>query len=127
MPFPLKVTHSTGKGLSLFTEAAVFRSTISRADKIYSVDEAGGNSTFQFWILKIRDEYRNDYEWRDFSLPSNPSKSSIADAIIEHLTTNVFQLPYNEYIENQENILHTVTVGDGDEGVGGTVKEIVNR
>ena len=55
MPFPLKVAHSTGKGLSLFTEAAVLRSTISRADKIYSVDEAGGNSTFQFWILKIRD------------------------------------------------------------------------
>mgnify|MGYP003627766120 CR=1 FL=1 len=128
MPFPLKPAQTTsktaskGRGLSLFTEAEALSCVILRADKIYSIDENGANSTFVFWIIKIRDSYGNPYEWRDFSLSSNPGRPAIANAIKIHLTENVYQLPYNGAIENAENVLHTVTVGDADEGVNDTVK-----
>ena len=122
MPFPLKVTQSTSKGLSLFTESEASACVILRVDKINSIDENGANSTFEFWVIKVRDSYGNEYEWRDFSLSSSPGRSAIASAIQIHLTGNVYQLPYNQAIENEDNILHTVTVGDADEGVNDTVK-----
>ena len=131
MPFPTKPaqtvskTASLGRGLSLFTTDEVNRCVIKRADKIYSIDENGGNSTYLFWIIKVKDHYSNEYEWRDFSLPSNPNKRDIGLAIELHLTTNVYQLPYNTVIEDQDGKLHTVTVGDGAEGVDGTGREAI--
>jgi len=124
---PIQTTSgSKGRGLNLFTEGAVMRSVITRADKIYSVDENGDNSTFLFWMFSIRDQYSNSYEWRDFSLGTSPTKYDIATAIKLHLTLNVFQLPYSAIIETASNYRHTVTVGDGDEGVGDTVQEVIN-
>jgi hypothetical protein len=124
---PIQTTSgSKGRGLNLFTEDAVMRSSIKRADKIYSVDENGDNSTFLFWMFIIKDQYMNTYEWRDFALTSSPTKKDIATSIKLHLMTNVYQLPYNTIIESAANYRHTVTVGDGDEGVGGTVQEAIN-
>ena len=45
---------------------------------------------------------------------------------MEHVTANIYKLPYYEAIEDEDDILHTVTVGDGDEGVGERVKNAVN-
>ena len=129
MPFPLKVSEGTNlqnKGLSLFTEAQVHACIIERADKIYSIDSDGGNSTFIYWVFKISDELSNEYEWRDFTLSVSASLSDIGDAIVEHVTANIYKLPYYEAIEDEDDILHTVTVGDGDEGVGERVKNAVN-
>jgi len=126
MGFPRKIHHSSAKGLSLFTGAEADRCSIKRADRIYSIDELGNNSTFRFWIFKVRDSYKNHYEWRDFTLSTTATVVGIADAIKTHLTTNVDQVPYEQYIEKNEGILHTITVGDGDQGVGDTIYEALN-
>ena len=93
MAFPRSIDHSPAKGLALFADAEADRCSIKTADKVYSIDELGGNSTFRFWIFKVRDSY---------------------------------QVTYEQYIEKSEGILHTITVGDGDEGVGNTIYEALN-
>ena len=129
MPFPLKISETTDavrKGLSLFTESEVHDSVILRADRIYSLDSDGGSSTFVFWIFKIQDELSNEYEWRDFTLSVSASLSDIGDAIVSHATASLYKLPYDEGIEKQAGILHTVTTGGSSQGVNGRVKEAVD-
>ena len=129
MPFPLKNnqnTQGTTRGISLFTSDEAHKCRIERADKVYSVNENGANSAFEFWIFNISDAYSNTYEWRDLTLSETATLADIGEAIVDHLTTSVYQATYNEYIENDHGILNTITVGNGDEGVDGTVKEAVD-
>ena len=58
MAFPLKISETTNlqnRGLSLFTEEEARSCIILRADKIYSIESDGGNSTFVYWVLKVGD------------------------------------------------------------------------
>lgn len=129
MAFPLKISETTNlqnRGLSLFTEEEARSCIILRADKIYSIESDGGNSTFVYWVLKVSDDFSNEYEWRDFTLSVSASLSDIGDAIVAHVNANIYKLPYYEGIEDEDDTLHTVTVGDSNQGVGERVKNAVN-
>ena len=88
MPFPLKTaeTASDSRGLSLFTEAEVNRSVITRADTIFSITENLSGAKFEFWILKIKDHYRNEYEYNNISKGCKSIKTPISIIAVERFS-----------------------------------------
>ena len=126
MAFPLLRTRPDF-GLSYFTEEEALASEITRADRVYWIDEDGANSTFVYWIFEIKDDLGNLYEWRDFSLSGTSyDLGDIGVSVVTHIRNNLYKLNYPSTIEDQEGVFNSVTVGDGDEGVGMRIKEAVN-
>tara|TARA_R100000808_G_C2155375_1_gene167709 strand:- start:12945 stop:13328 length:384 start_codon:yes stop_codon:yes gene_type:complete len=106
-------------GLSKFSFEEANQSVLVKADKYrHKID---GSSTFQYWIIQIRDADGNYYEWKDHSLSSLANKTQIRSAVMTHLQENVDKLPYSQLNEISEDYNNSVVPGGSTEGVGNTM------